>query len=70
MIDSLLHPLFDINPALSIADMILHGVVEQNPPETASKFLQYSLPRIIAEITRSIRRKASSEPFSAQQDKR
>jgi hypothetical protein len=34
LIDSLLHPLFDLNPAFNIADTVLHDFVEQNPPET------------------------------------
>ena len=51
LIDGLLHPLFDINPAFSLADTILHGLIEQNPPETALKFLRYNLPRIIREVT-------------------
>jgi len=51
LIDSLLHPLLDINPAFSLADTILHGLVEKNPPETALKFLRYNLPRIIRELT-------------------
>ena len=50
IIDSLLHPLLDINPALSLVDTFIHGFVEQNPPETALKFLRYNLPRIIGEL--------------------
>ena len=49
LIDSLLHPLFDHNPALMIVDSVLHGLVEQNPPETVLKFIRYSLPNIIKE---------------------
>jgi len=33
-----------------LADTILHGLIEQNPPETALKFLRYNLPRIIREV--------------------
>jgi len=50
LIDSLLHPLFDRNLAFGLVDAILHGFVEQNPPETALKFLRYSLPRIVGEL--------------------
>jgi len=50
LIDGLLHPLFDINPAFRMVDAMLHGLVEQNPPETALKFLRYNLPRIIGEF--------------------
>ena len=51
MIDSLLHPLFDVNPAFGLVDSILHGLVERNPPETAMKFLRYNLPWIIGELS-------------------
>jgi len=57
LIDSLLHPLFDRSPALMITDNILHGLVEQNPPETAIKFIRYSLPKIIQEIATTRRGK-------------
>ena len=50
LIDGLLHPLFDLNPAFRLVDAILHGFVERNPPETALKFLRYNLPRIIGEL--------------------
>ena len=51
MIDNLLRPLFDNNPTFIIADTILHGLVEQNPPETTVKFIRYNLPKIIGKIT-------------------
>jgi len=51
LIDGVLHPLFDVNPAFRLIDSILHGFVEKNPSETALKFLRYNLPWIIAELT-------------------
>jgi len=51
LIDVLLHPLFDVKPPFRLVDTILHGFVEQNPPETALKFLRASLPWIIGELT-------------------
>jgi hypothetical protein len=48
LIDDIIHPLSDVNPELMILDALLHGFVEQNPPETAIKFIRYSLPKIIA----------------------
>jgi len=51
LIDGLLHPLFDVNPAFRLVDSILHGLVERNPPETAMKFLRYNLPWIIGELS-------------------
>jgi len=50
LIDNLLHPLFDRGPSFLIADAILHGLVEQDPPKTASKFIRYNLPKIIEEL--------------------
>jgi len=57
IIDSLFHPLFDFFPALTIADTIFHGLIEQSPPETALKFLRYNLPRIIEELTKNMKRR-------------
>lgn len=52
LIDSLLHPLFGRNLAFVLADSFLHGLVEQNPPETVVKFIRYNLPKIVQEIKR------------------
>jgi hypothetical protein len=49
LIYDLLHSLYGRNPELVIVDAVLHGLVEQNPPETVVKFIRYSLPRIIRE---------------------
>ena len=53
LIDSILHPLIDHNPAIMITDTILHGLVEQNPSETTIKFIRYSLSKIVKEIMRN-----------------
>jgi len=57
LIDSLLHPLFDFNPTFNILDTIFHGFVEQNPSETALKFLKYNLPRIVMELKKRMGRR-------------
>ncbi len=49
LIDELVHPLSDRNHELMIVDAMLHGLVEQNPPETVVKYIHYSLPKIIRE---------------------
>jgi len=36
---------------MMILDASLHGLVEQNPPELVLKFIHYSLPDIIKEIS-------------------
>ena len=51
LIDDLIHPLSDRKPELMILDAVLHGLVEQNPPETVLKFMRYSLPKTVREIT-------------------
>lgn len=51
LIDCLLHPLFDVNPAFRLVDTILHGFAERKPPETAVKFLRYNLSRIVVEFS-------------------
>jgi len=43
--------LFFIKAFFRLADSILHGFVEENPPETALKFLRNNLPWIIGELT-------------------
>ena len=53
LVDDLIHPLSERNPELMILDAALHGLVEQNPPETVKKFIRYSLPKIIDEILKS-----------------
>jgi hypothetical protein len=50
LIDSLLHPLFARSSVFIAVDTVVHGLVEQNPPETIKKFVRYNLPKIIEEI--------------------
>jgi len=57
LIDSLFHPLFHLSPKFIIADTMFHGFVEQNPAETALKFLQYNLRPIIEELTKNMKRR-------------
>jgi hypothetical protein len=52
-IDSLIHPLSKRNPTLVILDVILHGLVEQKPSETVVKFIRYSLPQIVEEMSKN-----------------
>jgi len=50
LINGLLHPPFDRSPSFIIADDVFHGLVERIPPETAVRFMHYSVPKIIEEI--------------------
>jgi hypothetical protein len=52
-INSLIHPLSKRNPTLVVLDVILHGLVEQKTSETVVKFIRYSLPQIIAEMSKN-----------------
>ena len=56
LIDDLIHPLYGRNPELMVVDVVLHGLLEQNPPETVLKFIRYSLPRVVKEINSHTRR--------------
>jgi hypothetical protein len=47
IIDALVHPLFDQNKAFVLADGVLHGLVEQDPPSSIRKFAKYSFPELI-----------------------
>ena len=49
--DSMLHPLFNSNPALITVDALFHGLVEQNVSESTSKFIRYSSPKIVKKAT-------------------
>jgi len=52
LIDSLCYPLLKTNKGFVLVDGLLHAMVEQNPPETVLKFIRYSLPKIMEEISR------------------
>ena len=52
-IDSLIHPLSKRNPTLIILDVILHSLVEQKPAETIAKFMRYTGPEIVNELTKN-----------------
>jgi hypothetical protein len=47
VIDDLLHPFFNTNKGSILIDGVLHGLVEQNPPLSAQKFVRYSLPELM-----------------------
>ena len=50
LIDDLLHPLAKLNPEILILDGILHSLLEQNPTESVQKFIQYNVPKLLAEF--------------------
>jgi hypothetical protein len=47
IVDSLLHPFFGSKAAPIVVDLVLHALVEKDPEETTTKFIRYSLPKII-----------------------
>jgi hypothetical protein len=55
LIDSLCHPLSKTDKRFILVDVLLHAMVEQNPPESVLKFIRYSLPKIMEEISRKSR---------------
>jgi len=55
LIDSLCHPLSKTDKRFILVDVLLHAMVEQNPPETVMKFIRYNLPKIMEEISRKSR---------------
>jgi hypothetical protein len=48
--DSCLHPLYKNNQLLRILDGLVHAAIEQNPKESAKKFLIYNGRDILKEI--------------------
>jgi len=57
-VDALLHPLGKLDPRFIVIDWALHVVIEQNPSESLLKFIQYSLPRLVAQCVRREKRYA------------
>lgn len=55
LIDSLCHPLSKRDKGFILVDGLLHAMVEQNPPVTVQKFMKYSLPRLLEELSRKSR---------------
>jgi hypothetical protein len=49
MIDDVLHPFFGHSKASIVVDIVLHGLVEQNP-QRLSENSSTSLPKIVEEI--------------------
>jgi len=55
LIDSLCHPLSKTDKRFILVDVLLHAMVEQNPSETVLKFIRYSFPKLMEEISRKSR---------------
>ena len=53
LIDSLMHPMAREDPWYWALDGVLHGMVEQDPPVTARKFLRYNAPKIVRQVLRN-----------------
>jgi len=52
---------------LTIIDGIVHGMIEQNPPETIMKFIRYNSMKAVAQLTakyQPVRRKPPKVPRS------
>lgn len=47
LIDAALHPLFRKSKSFIILDGVAHAVNEQNPKESAVKFIKYNLKELI-----------------------
>jgi hypothetical protein len=53
LIDTLIHPLERTDKRFVLVDVLLHGLVEQNPPQTVRKFIKYKLPDLIRQLEKS-----------------
>jgi len=60
IIDALVHPLIEHDPYLIVLDGILHSLIEMDPSGSLAKFLQYSSPKLLAELIRKRDRKKRS----------
>lgn len=50
LIDDLCNPFYKTDKSFVLVDGLLHGLVERNPPQSALKFLRYSLPAITSQV--------------------
>lgn len=50
LIDSCLHPFARQKAQILILDGLIHALVEQDPLRSASKFLAYSMPRLVSQL--------------------
>lgn len=55
LIDDLLHPLYKVNEGFVLVDGVMHGLVEQNPPQSVKKFIRYNLPKIMEEVRKLLK---------------
>jgi hypothetical protein len=53
LVDALLHPKAHHEPYYWLLDTLGHAMIEQDPKVTATKFVQYSVPKIIQQITKT-----------------
>jgi hypothetical protein len=56
IIDIMLHRHFKKKPGLILLDSLAHLIVEDNPKESARKFLKYNAPVLLEEALRQKRR--------------
>lgn len=55
MIDDMLHPLYKVNEGFVLVDRVLHGLVEQNPPQSVKKFIKCNLPAMMKEVRKLLK---------------
>jgi hypothetical protein len=52
LVDSFVHPLCKENNGLFFVDGFLHALIEQDPPQSVSKFIKYNLPKILEQLSK------------------
>src|SRR2546421_7993307 len=55
-IDELFHPFFHKGPLPIIADSVAHGLVEQDPPKSLEKFLEFNFGPLVRETLKLSKR--------------
>lgn len=55
LIDDFLHPFYKANANLVLVDGFLHALVERNPQEPVRKFIKYSAPKILKQLSKKSR---------------
>jgi len=57
LVDDLCHPFFQENKGYVLVDGLLHAIVEQNPPVSIKKFVQYNVPELVRRKRKTTKKK-------------
>jgi hypothetical protein len=64
LVDNLLHPFMrgEAKVPIMLLDTVIHALVEENPKESFLKFMKYTAPKLVDEITKQERSHRRNSP--------